>query len=247
MKIIRIKDKVDINLDRNVCCIGYFDALHLGHLSLIKRCFKIAQDKNLKKALITFSPDPMDLISTNKTKHIFSDKTRYNIIKDYGFDYLIEIEFDEKLMKSSPQSFIKNYLNRLNIDTLVCGYDFRFAHKACGTINDLNKYSKADIEVVEQLSFYGKKISSSRIKNYIHKGNFRLCNRLLGFDYFIILKVNKCTRKGNKYLIEAINKYNTYMPKEGKYSNFEIRDNYIYLNTDKLYKKNDEIILYPQS
>ena len=99
MKIIRIKNNNIPKIEKTVSCIGYFDAFHLGHQALIDECKKIAAIKNLKTSLITFNPDPIDLISNSKNQHIFTDKKRYELADSFGIDYLIIIAFDDSLIE----------------------------------------------------------------------------------------------------------------------------------------------------
>lgn len=226
-----------------MACIGYFDALHRGHRSLIDKTLFLAKKNNIKSSLITFNPDPMDYISNNKTRHIFSNVDRYKMIEELGFDYLIIIEFNEKLMKYKADYFINNYLNKMNIDTLICGDDFRFGYKASGNISYLRKSGNFQLEVIKQIKYYNIKISSSRIKDNINRGNFKLVDKLLGFKYYLSLKVINISKNGSKYLISAISDY--YLPRNGKYDGFYIKDNIVYIKTDKKYKINDEFKLYP--
>ena len=38
--------------------IGFFDGIHLGHLTVINKMIEIAEEKKLKKAVMTFDPHP---------------------------------------------------------------------------------------------------------------------------------------------------------------------------------------------
>ena len=136
MKIVRIRNNKIPKLETTISCIGYFDAFHLGHQTLIEECKRIAHAKNLKTSLITFNPDPIELISGIKTKHIFTDKKRHKLASLFGIDYLYIISFDDNLMRKDSESFIKQYLNKMSIDTLVCGSDFRFAYQGKGRISE---------------------------------------------------------------------------------------------------------------
>ena len=52
----------NIKIERNVACIGYFDGVHKGHQLLIKKTVEIANKKGLQPYLITFKPDPYEVI-----------------------------------------------------------------------------------------------------------------------------------------------------------------------------------------
>ena len=55
MEIIHLRHDNKLNIkDEYVVAIGNFDGIHFGHREVIKKAARIAQDKNLKLALITF-------------------------------------------------------------------------------------------------------------------------------------------------------------------------------------------------
>ena len=62
MKVFYLKPDSSYSLESSVCAIGYFDGVHLGHQQLLKRVEKIAQVKNMKKALMTFSCHPKEIL-----------------------------------------------------------------------------------------------------------------------------------------------------------------------------------------
>ena len=244
MKKIIIHGKNFEKIDSNVACIGYFDGLHRGHRALINRTIELAGKKNLKSALICFEPDPQDIINSRRNKHLLSYEERIRMIEDIGIEQLIVIEFDEMLMNMTPEDFIDEYLNRFNIDTLICGFDFTFGHKGKGNSGLLKEKGNFILEIIEEVKCYGKKISSTRIKEALNKGNFSLVDRLLGFDYCLILKAEECKKKGSDYLVQA-SLYNNdcIMPKDGDYEDFFISDGKAYIISKTPINRNGKIYL----
>lgn len=218
VKKIYIKDSIP-NIDENVSCIGYFDGVHIGHQKLIKETVKRANKLNLVPTLICFKPDPLEVITGKKQKHILSFSNQFKTIEYFGIKQIIIINFNEELMKMTPSQFIKNYLNRLNMKQLICGYDFTYGYKGKGDIACLKKYGKFESFVVDRKDYKGEKVSSTRIKQSLSKGNIKLVNKLLGYDYYIEVKVEKSSKKANKWLIEAKKKDSSVLlPCNGEYS-----------------------------
>ena len=121
----------------------------------------------------------------------------------------------------------------------MSGFDFSFGYKGKGNVKDLRKHGRFNNIVIEEYKYYGKKISSTRIKANIIKGNFKLVERLLGYPYIISLKVIKSYKKDNNYLIEALPQDNTLIvPNNGIYNDFEIKDNIFYINSKTNIKTN---------
>lgn len=235
-----IKDNKIPNLEKNIACIGYFDGLHLGHQKLIKQTIKDAKKNKVKSALICFDIDSNCSFNNKHNKYILSKKEKINKIEELGIDLLIVIKFNDDFMKLSAISFINYYLNKMNIIELICGYDFRYGYKAKGDIELLKNKGKFNLVVIDKLTYKNEKISSTRIKDSFIKGHFKLTNRLLGYDYRLIIKVINSTEIGSKWLIEARN-YDSkkIFPLDNKYNdNLYIKNKILYFLSDNYYENN---------
>lgn len=229
-KIIYVKDRIPKILD-NVSCIGYFDGVHIGHQELIKKTVKLSKKLGLTATLICFKPDPIDLIENKKHKHILTFENQLQTIEYFGIEQIIIINFNKELMKMSPKKFIEEYLNRFNIKHLVFGYDFSFGYKGKGTYLDLDKYAEFNYTIVDKKTYLNEKVSSTRIKEAISRGNFKLVNKLLGYDYYLEAKVVKCSKMAEKWLVECKNANTTVLlPPDSEYSDtFFIKNRHIYI------------------
>ncbi|MDO4940240.1 MAG: hypothetical protein Q4E33_00940 [Erysipelotrichaceae bacterium] len=243
MRKVYINDFNVPNLNKNVACIGYFDGVHRGHQALINFTKYLSSINDVNSMVICFDPDPIDVISADdKHLHLLSKKDRFDSFKEVGIDTVCIIKFNKELMNLSPVEFINKFLLKLNIDTLICGYDFHFGYLGKGDYKLLSKY--INTVVIEQISYYGKKISSTRIRNAVYEGNFKLASKLLGYDYSLTLKVINIAVKGRKLLVEAICKdKDLIIPKDGNYNGYYIRNRHFYFNDVKDISKNDEILL----
>lgn len=235
VKTIRIENE-NFEIEGSLsACIGFFDGMHRGHQALMKETIDYAERNGLSSTLICFDPDPYDLLHIEKNRHIFSQKQRIDLVESFGFDLCIIIQFDEEMMKMDPIDFVERYLNRLDLKYLVYGFDFRFGFQGKGDGETLKRYGNFRSRMIPECRYYGTKISSSRIKEDLLKGNLKLVNRLLGFDYYLNLKTVNCAQKGSKWLIEAIVPYDDVLiPKEGVYPGlFEIKDGRFYIESDR--------------
>ena len=85
-------------------------------------------------------------------------------------------------MRLSPIDFKKKILDKLNIKVLVCGFDFTYGYKGSGNVDTL-KDTNINLCVVPEFKYYGKKISSTRIRSELEKGNIDFVNRMLGYEF----------------------------------------------------------------
>lgn len=232
VKRIFIKDDIGF-IANNVSCIGYFDGIHLGHQELINKTIIEAKRLNVKSSVICFELDT-NLISNIKNKQLFSYHNRLMKLEEFNLDQVIVINFDKEFMNLSPLAFIDDYLNKMNIIELICGFDYSFGYMAKGNSDLLTNHGDFKTIIIDEKKYLDEKVSSTRIKNALIKGDFSLVKRLLGYTYYLDVKVINCLKQADKYLIEAILFYDEcILPNNGKYlNNLEINDNKIYILCD---------------
>lgn len=179
------------SIDEKLCCaIGNFDGVHLGHQRLIEE----AKLHNLKSAVLTFNPHPSVFLKKIKNYPLLTPMDiKKDIIESLGVDYLIIFEFNDIISKLSKDEFI-DVLKRLNIQSIVCGYDFTFGYKALGTISDLKNHF--DVYEIPKVVKDDIRVSSSYIRELLSFGNIYDANRLLGRNYVMRGRVIYGSQKG---------------------------------------------------
>lgn len=173
-------------LDKSTAAIGFFDGLHKGHQSVIQRAKEEATKRKLKVSVISFYPHPkVCLQNDNEFSYIMTLEEKKELLAEWGIDQFIVIEFTKTFAQTSPKEFVTQYLMPLKIKHLVCGYDFGFGYKGRGKPENVEHYSNGQItiNVVEQLSFEGEKISSTSIRTCIANGEVNKVNEMLGRIY----------------------------------------------------------------
>ncbi len=240
VEIIEIRNGIIPELERSIACIGYFDGFHKGHQKLIAKTVAEAKEHDLVPMLICFSPDPITVISSRPTDHLFPDEIRYELAYHFGIRKIAVIEFTRGFMDLGPEDFILDYLNRMNLYKLVCGFDFSYGKMGKGNDVLLRQIGDFETIVIEEESYLGSKISSSRIKGLISSGDMKLAERLLGFSYRFIVKVTECWENGSEWLICAqLMDEGCIMPENGGYGSFEVCDGKFYLRSEIPYQKGD--------
>ncbi len=187
MRIYRISQKLKGNYRPAAAAIGLFDGVHLGHQKLLQKALKLAREGSLDSAVITFEPDPAEIYRTNgKITHLNTSGQKYRHFQKMGISRVYVIQFDSDFSKLSPEEFIE-YLNRLNVRELVCGFDFSFGSKGRGNCELLKNSDKRHfgVSVIDCVDHQGEKISSTRIINAIKAGNIETANTLLGYQYTV--------------------------------------------------------------
>ena len=163
-------------------CIGYFDGVHRGHQQLLQNTVNFKKENGHRTAVITFDKSAAELFSPDKKHPCLTDiDQKIALFEKYGIDDVYIFHFDQKFASMDGKNFEK-LLNKMNVHTLTCGTDFSYGDKGSMKASDLldSKERNFLLEIVEIKTLYGKKISSTRIRNEVEKGNIRLAERLSG-------------------------------------------------------------------
>lgn len=168
--------------------IGFFDGVHSGHRFLINELKKTARKQNLPTAVITFPEHPRTVLHADYQPQLLNSfEEKLNLLSTTGIDYCIILPFTMQLSRLSAQSFICNILQqKLNVKTLLIGYDHRFGHNRSDGFKQYVEYSKAcNIEVLQAPAFHesNANISSSEIRKLLAAGDVEKAKELLSYPY----------------------------------------------------------------
>ncbi|WP_125121637.1 bifunctional riboflavin kinase/FAD synthetase [Streptococcus intermedius] len=185
MKTIRIKNEQDIQqIEQTVLVLGYFDGLHKGHQALFAEARKIASDKDLQIAVLTFPESPKLTFVRYQPSlmlHLTSLEDRLQQLENLGVDYLYLIDFTSQFARNTAKQFVEKYISRLKAKAVVAGFDYHFGSDRYST-EDLEKLFDGQVIVVPSVNLNGSKISSTRIRETILAGNVAESNQLLGYS-----------------------------------------------------------------
>ncbi|MGT2810075.1 bifunctional riboflavin kinase/FAD synthetase [Streptococcus intermedius] len=185
MKTIRIKNEQDIQqIEHTVLVLGYFDGLHKGHQVLFAEARKIASDKDLKIAVLTFPESPKLTFVRYQPSlmlHLTSLEDRLQQLENLGVDYLYLIDFTSQFARNTAKQFVEKYISRLKAKAVVAGFDYHFGSDR-RSAEDLEKLFDGQVIVVPSVNLNGSKISSTRIRETILAGNVAESNQLLGYS-----------------------------------------------------------------
>ncbi len=190
-----------------VVTIGSFDGVHRGHQQLIDAMF----EKNSvgKKVIITFSPHPAKVLSSQPPALIFSEKDQIEVFSKKGIDILFFIPFTREIANCSAETFIETILVQIFAPKLlVIGYDFSFGKGKQGGFELLQKVlSPRGVNVlrIPRYEVDGVIVSSSKIREYITAGKVDLAAELLGRPYYIEGVVSPGKQLGRKIGFPTVN------------------------------------------
>ena len=109
-----------------VLVLGFFYFVHKGHQKVIETGRKIAQEKGLKLALMTFNHHPSIVFQkepAEKMRYLTSLEQKKELMASLGIDYLYVIEFTSDFASLKPQDFVDQYMVGLDAPFVVAGFD----------------------------------------------------------------------------------------------------------------------------
>ena len=177
---------------RTAVAIGYFDGVHKGHQMILGTAVDHAKQMELHPAVFTFDM-PSRRAEGKGTKDLITARDKKRLIAENGIELFVSPSF-ESFCGLSGRDFVDKVLSRkcLNAAVVVCGEDFRFGKdRQCG-VSELKRYcGPYGIQVFAQeaLVINGERVSSSRIKAELQKGEIETVNELLGYQYSVSGKV----------------------------------------------------------
>ncbi len=171
-----------------VATIGNFDGVHLGHQAVIGQLAEKADELCLPAVVITFEPQPMEYFRPEAApSRLTRFREKIYALRRYAVDRVLCLHFNRKLASLSPEAFIQQVLiEGLGVKYLVVGDDFRFGQKRAGTVAHLQAAGQQHgFQVVNMHTFEidDERVSSTRVRQALQKGDMAAAERLLGRDY----------------------------------------------------------------
>lgn len=191
MQLIRDSSR---KLAHSVVTIGNFDGVHLGHQKLIHQLIKDARALKTPSVFFTFEPSPTEFFTPhNPAARLMRFSEKWEIVKTFDIDYFYCARFDAALAKLPAEDFVKIFLvDQLHAKKIIVGDDFQFGAKRTGDIELLKKLAKKydfDVEAILQKSVGDARVSSTRIRNAVLKGDFEAVREFTGRAFTLAGKV----------------------------------------------------------
>lgn len=171
----------------SACALGFFDGVHRGHRQVIRAACRTAEEKGLKKAVMTFYPHPKEVLRGEQAEYLTTLEQKIELLRAEGIDYLFLVTFSEEFAGLTPQQFVDEYVIGLQIKHVTAGFDYSFGHKGKGTMETFPFHSRGQVssETVDEFQENDQKISSTAVRQCLHNGDVEMAATLLGRHYEI--------------------------------------------------------------
>lgn len=203
MKTIYVDGGTPVNTTACVATIGFFDGVHRGHQFLISQVCEQAKAERREAMVITFDRHPRQVLQDDYQPALLTTTDeKLQLLKETDIDTVAVLHFDRVMASLSARDFMEQVLlGRLNVRTLVTGYDNRFGRGRTENFNDYVRYGQElGIRVVQSEAFMlgGEHVSSSLVRSALRRGDVAHATRCLGRPYVLTGRVVSGHQEGRK-------------------------------------------------
>lgn len=170
-----------------VVAIGFFDGFHRGHRAIIREALRLRRARE-RSAVLTFREHPSAFLRPGQEPPLIATlEERINAFARAGIDEAYVLPFDDAIASLSPQRFLDDVLvGRIGARAMVVGAGFRFGQKRVGDVSFAHAHfaerGRIAVGVAPEADEEGR-ISSTRIRAAIQRGDLETADRLLGAPY----------------------------------------------------------------
>ena len=193
-----------------VATIGNFDGVHLGHRAVFQRLLAKGRDLGLPATVITFEPQAMEYFAPEAAPaRLTRLREKLAALQACGIERVVLLEFGHKLAQLEARAFVEELLvDGLAARHLLVGDDFRFGRGRKGDFALLRTLGAEHGFVVEDLhtiTHGAERVSSTRIRETLARGELDLARHLLGRPYRICGRVAHGNQRGRTIGFPTIN------------------------------------------
>jgi riboflavin kinase / FMN adenylyltransferase len=193
-----------------IAAIGNFDGLHRGQRAVLDLVRARAAATGLPSVAVTFEPHPVAVRRPEAAPpRLTTPERKERLLAEAGIDVTLVVRFTPELSQTPARVFVREFLHqRLGLAEIYVGSTFVFGHRREGDLALLKEMGDAfgfAAFGVEQVSWRGERISSTRIRRALAEGRADDAAAMLGRPYALGGIVVRGDRMGQRLGWPTIN------------------------------------------
>jgi riboflavin kinase / FMN adenylyltransferase len=210
MRIYRSLAETPPDFGPSALTIGNFDGIHVGHRRILRRLKDLADARGWKPSVLTFDPHPTRVVAPERSPRLMtSPEQRAALMAEEGIQQVLILPFTPELARLSPEEFVRRLVvERLGARAVLVGDNFRFGYRQSGDIRVLEELGRQlgfETVIVPAVTWRGRTVSSSSIRELIRKGQVGLAARFLRHAYALEGAVVSGHGVGSKQTVPTLN------------------------------------------
>lgn len=169
--------------------LGFFDGLHLGHRRVILGG-PIPHDP-AATAVFTFRDHPLSVLHPEKHPALITGLPhKLRVLERWGIGQTVALPFNPARSQQEPPAFLGELAAAFpQLQTVSVGPNWRFGRNRLGDVtllSDWCRQRKITLDNPDPVLFQGERISSSRIRAAITKGELSSASAMLGRPFTML-------------------------------------------------------------
>jgi len=171
-----------------VLALGNFDGMHRGHLKIIERVRRGAEERGSTAVAMTFDPHPSKIVRPDKAPPLLmTHQQKIEALERGGMHGVAIIRFTPELARWDPETFVRSVLVEwLHVAEVWVGANFLFGHDRSGNFSLLRSLGARygfRAEKIDPVRYKDFVVSSTRVRRLIAEGRVDEAGALLGHYY----------------------------------------------------------------
>lgn len=176
---------------QSILAVGFFDGVHLGHRAILSGATRV----------LTFRNHPLSVLCPDRAPRlVMSLDARLEAIRACGIAEIDALDFTPELAATSPEAFLPRFAGC----SVRCGENWRFGAGGAGDADFLRAHG-VPVTVVGYVAYRGERISSSRIRTALARGEIEDANAMLGDAYRVVGEIFAGKGEGRRLGFPTVN------------------------------------------
>jgi riboflavin kinase / FMN adenylyltransferase len=240
--VVRDLSSVPVDVRGAVVTIGAYDGVHRGHRAVIAEVRRIAAERGVPSAVVTFDRHPAQVVRPASAPQLLVDlEQKLELLETTGVDAVIVVPFDEERSTESAEDFVAEILvGAIGTSAIVVGEDFHFGKGRGGSVALLQQMGPENgFEVVglsllgaQDIAMASHKVSSTAVRELLRAGEVAQARVLLGRPHEVRGHVVGGDQRGRTLGFPTANvklPTDICLPADGIYAGWYIRPDHVAL------------------
>jgi riboflavin kinase/FMN adenylyltransferase len=177
--------------------VGVFDGLHLGHAYLLRELRRLAEERAVRPAVITFDHHPDEVLKGSAPPLLCDPHERLERLEAAGVAVTVIETFDRALRETPFDAWVRGIADRVDLAGFLMTPESAFGYERGGTPETVAELGRAlgyEVVVVAPFALEGEPVRSSDIRAAIAAGELGRAERLLGRRVGVVGTVARALR-----------------------------------------------------
>lgn len=199
-----------------VVTLGVFDGVHLGHRRIVEATREAARVRDATSVALVFDPHPDEVIRHGHVvERLLPPEETLRRLAAAGIDRAVALRFDDGVRSMLPEDFLAALAPAIELRAITMAAGSAFGRRRAGTLErvaEIGRERGFDAIEVEPLEIAGGVVSSSRVRETLHRGDVAAATMLLASPPLLRGTVVHGDRRGRKLGFPTANLEFAYRP-----------------------------------